>query len=37
MTRRATPDRPAIYATYAIYVPPMRSADADVDARFSSQ
>ena len=30
----ATHDRPAIYAPYAIYMPPMVSADAAVDARF---
>ena len=30
----ATHDRPAIYAPYAIYEPPMLSADAAVNARF---
>jgi hypothetical protein len=29
-----TLDRHAIYATYAIYVPPILSADAAVNARF---
>ena len=37
MARRWTPERPAIYATYAIYVPPMVSADATVTVRFSSR
>jgi hypothetical protein len=32
-----TPDRPAIYATYAIYGPPMLSAEVAVNTRFSSQ
>ena len=30
-----THDRPAIYAPYALYVPPMLSADAAVNASFS--
>jgi hypothetical protein len=31
------PDRPAIYVTYAIYGPPVLSAEVAVNARFSSQ
>ena len=37
MARLWTPERPAIYAPYAIYVPPMVSADATVTVRFSSR
>jgi hypothetical protein len=32
-----TSERPAIYATYAIYGPPMRSADTDANARLTSR
>ena len=34
---RVTHERPAIYATYAIYVPPMLSAHATVNVRFSGE
>ena len=32
-----TPDRAAFYAIYAIYVPPMLSAEAGLRARLSSR
>ncbi len=34
MARLPHPESPAIYAPYAIYEPPMLSADAAVNARF---
>ena len=34
MARRSTPEHPAIYATYAIYGPPMLSADARYEHRL---
>ena len=34
MARRPHPGSPAIYAPYAIYEPPMLSAEAAVSARF---